>query len=56
MTSQPRLFEGFQERVLDAHPDLEVRLLEAPPVAGALVLARRLAERKPGGSASGRTL
>ncbi len=55
MTGQPRFFLRFRERVLEAHPDLDVRLLEAPPVAGALVLARRLAEREGTGSA-GRTL
>lgn len=47
MTSQPRLFEAFNDRVHRAHPDLEVRLLEGAPVAGALVLARRLAESSP---------
>lgn len=44
MTGQPRLYEGFRDRLHQAHPDLEVRLLEEAPVAGALVLARRLAE------------
>ncbi len=56
MTAQPRLFAAFREQLLADHPELEVRLLEAPPVAGALVLARRLAERVRAGSASGRTL
>ena len=55
MTGQRRLFDGFRERVVAAHPELEVRLLQAPPVAGALVLARRLAERERAGSASDRT-
>jgi N-acetylglucosamine kinase-like BadF-type ATPase len=55
MTGRPRFFLMFRERVLEAHPDLDVRLLEAPPVAGALVRARRLAEREGTGSA-GRTL
>lgn len=44
ITHQPRLFEGFRDRVRLAHPDLEVRLLQGAPVAGAVVLARRLAE------------
>lgn len=51
MTGQPRFFERFRDRVQRAHPDLEVRLLEAAPVAGALVLARRLAESNGADSA-----
>lgn len=51
MTGQPRMFEGFRARVQRAHPDLEVRLLETAPVAGAVVLARRLAESSGAGSA-----
>lgn len=52
LTGQPRFYEAFRDRVRRAHPDLEVRLLEAAPVAGALVLARRLAESNGAGSAS----
>lgn len=46
ISRQRRLFEGFRDRVRAAHPGLEVRLLEAAPVAGALVMARRLAEQR----------
>ncbi len=56
MTGQPRLFEAFRDRVQRVHPDLEVRLLETAPVAGALVLARRLAEGNGAGSAPGAIL
>lgn len=52
MTGQPGFYEGFRDRVQRVHPDLEVRLLDSAPVAGALVLARRLAESNGAGSAS----
>lgn len=41
IVNQPRLFEAFRERVAATHPDLDVHLLAAQPVEGALALARR---------------
>jgi N-acetylglucosamine kinase-like BadF-type ATPase len=37
---QPRLAERFRARLLHAHPNLELRVLDVPPVAGAIALAR----------------
>jgi N-acetylglucosamine kinase-like BadF-type ATPase len=41
VTSQPRFAEAITTGVHRAHPDLPVVLLDTPPVAGAIVLARR---------------
>jgi N-acetylglucosamine kinase-like BadF-type ATPase len=40
---QPRLADALQARLLAADPRLDFRVLNGPPVAGAVVLARRLA-------------
>jgi len=40
---QPRLAHAFRRRIGRAHPRLSVRLLDEQPVAGAVALARRLA-------------
>jgi N-acetylglucosamine kinase-like BadF-type ATPase len=40
---QPLLATGFRTLLADAHPDLKLRLLEVPPVAGAIALARERA-------------
>lgn len=37
---QPRLAERFRAHLLRAHPGLELRVLDVPPVAGAIALAR----------------
>lgn len=37
-----RLFDAFRAAVRDAHPELDVRLLEDAPVAGAVAIARGL--------------
>jgi N-acetylglucosamine kinase-like BadF-type ATPase len=39
---QPRLFAAFQFALTDRLPDLRLTLLREPPVAGAMVLARKL--------------
>lgn len=44
ITGQPRLEAAFRARVLAAHPELTVFLLEDEPVAGGVVLARRRAQ------------
>ncbi len=44
ITNQPRLEAAFRARVRAEHPRLTVELLAEPPVAGAVALARRLAE------------
>ncbi|MET7396606.1 BadF/BadG/BcrA/BcrD ATPase family protein [Dactylosporangium sp. NPDC005572] len=41
MTSQPALFDAFRDAVAREHAGLTVYLLDRPPVAGALALARR---------------
>jgi N-acetylglucosamine kinase-like BadF-type ATPase len=40
LVRQPRLAEAFRTRLAAAHPALTVSLLEVPPVAGAVALAR----------------
>jgi N-acetylglucosamine kinase-like BadF-type ATPase len=42
ITRQPRLSRAFAEALGRRHPDLQFRLLDQPPVTGAVVLARRL--------------
>jgi len=37
---QPLLAARLRARLADAHPDLTLRLLDVPPVAGAVALAR----------------
>lgn len=37
---QPRLAESFRARLAAAHPSLTLHLLDVPPVAGAVALAR----------------
>ncbi|MFJ5613442.1 BadF/BadG/BcrA/BcrD ATPase family protein [Streptomyces sp. NPDC093221] len=37
---QPRLADAFRARLAAAHPSLTLRLLDVPPVAGAVALAR----------------
>lgn len=49
ITHQRPFFEGFRDRVRRTNPDLEVTLLQGSPVAGAMVLARRLAVRTSSG-------
>jgi N-acetylglucosamine kinase-like BadF-type ATPase len=44
IVNQPRLFEAFRSRLVEAHPDASVTLLLEAPVAGGIVLARRLLE------------
>lgn len=39
---QPRLFAAFQSALTDRLPDLSLTLLNEPPIAGAMVLARKL--------------
>jgi N-acetylglucosamine kinase-like BadF-type ATPase len=39
---QPRLAAALAARLADRHPDLTLRILDTDPVAGAVVLARRL--------------
>lgn len=47
---QPRLAEAFRASLAAQHPDLGLRILDAEPVTGAVVLARRLlAGRLPDG-------
>jgi N-acetylglucosamine kinase-like BadF-type ATPase len=41
LTHQPRLSGAFRAHLTRAHPSLALHLLEVPPVAGGLVLARR---------------
>ncbi len=41
ITRQPRLYDAFAGWVALRHPSLEVHLLTAPPVEGAVALARR---------------
>jgi N-acetylglucosamine kinase-like BadF-type ATPase len=42
---QPRLARAFRACLARQHPELTVRILDEEPVAGAVVLARRLLER-----------
>lgn len=42
ITSQPRLADALRARLATDQPDLELRILAEPPVAGAVTLARRL--------------
>jgi hypothetical protein len=42
VVGQPRLYDAFVEEVALRHPSLEVHLLTAPPVEGAVALARRM--------------
>ncbi|HEX4788806.1 MAG TPA: BadF/BadG/BcrA/BcrD ATPase family protein, partial [Actinospica sp.] len=42
---QPRLADRFRVHLARAQPGLELRLLDVPPVAGAVALARRVAAR-----------
>lgn len=44
IAGQPRLAEGLRERLAARHPELELVILREPPVAGALAIARRLAD------------
>jgi N-acetylglucosamine kinase-like BadF-type ATPase len=44
IVNQPRLADGFRAYLARAQPGLELRLLDVPPVAGAVALARRRAE------------
>lgn len=41
IVNQPRLFDAFAAGLAVEHPGLTLRLLDRPPVEGALVLARR---------------
>ena len=43
ISAQPRLYDGVRARIGSRHPHHEVVLLEDEPVAGGIVLARRLA-------------
>jgi N-acetylglucosamine kinase-like BadF-type ATPase len=43
---QPRLAERFRAHLLRAHPSLELRVLDVPPVAGAIALARTRAQAR----------
>jgi N-acetylglucosamine kinase-like BadF-type ATPase len=43
IVNQPRLAEAFRDRIRAEQPGLSVRLLDKPPVAGAVALARNLA-------------
>ena len=45
MVHQPRLVRRLQARLSDTHPELTVRVLEVPPVVGAVALARVQAAR-----------
>jgi N-acetylglucosamine kinase-like BadF-type ATPase len=45
IAGQRRLEDSFRQQLSDAHPRLSVRLLGVQPVAGGVVLARRLAAR-----------
>ena len=42
VVGQPRLYDAFVEAVALRHPSLDVHLLTAPPVEGAVALARRM--------------
>ncbi|QDZ16222.1 N-acetylglucosamine kinase [Humibacter ginsenosidimutans] len=42
IVNQPRMFDAFRAAVAHRHPELEVVLLQDDPVAGGVVLARRL--------------
>jgi N-acetylglucosamine kinase-like BadF-type ATPase len=44
---QPRLAGAFRSRLRREHPDLDLRILDADPVAGAVTLARRLLAASP---------
>jgi N-acetylglucosamine kinase-like BadF-type ATPase len=48
IAGQPRLAGAFRARLAQRHPDLELRILDEAPVAGAVVLARRLLRAPPG--------
>ncbi|HJP74582.1 MAG TPA: BadF/BadG/BcrA/BcrD ATPase family protein [Pseudonocardiaceae bacterium] len=41
IVGQPRLAVAFENRIAITHPELKITLLDEPPVAGAVVLARR---------------
>jgi N-acetylglucosamine kinase-like BadF-type ATPase len=41
---QPRLADRFRAHLARAHPGLEIRILEVPPVTGAIALARARAQ------------
>lgn len=43
LTRQPMLAVGVRERLAASHPELRLTVLDAPPVIGALVLAREAA-------------
>jgi hypothetical protein len=45
LRNQPRLAKGFARHLAESHPWLTVRLLDVPPVAGGVVLARRRLSR-----------
>jgi len=45
LLKQPRLAEHFALHLAESHPRLTVRLLDVPPVAGGVVLARRYVNR-----------
>ncbi len=47
---QPRLAGRFREYLARAHPTLDLRILDVPPVAGAIALARDRAQRQCSGS------
>lgn len=42
IVGQPRLAVAFENRIAATHPELRITLLTEPPVAGAVVLARRM--------------
>lgn len=44
VTRQPRLADAFRAALARRHPELDLRILDGEPVAGAVVLARRLLE------------
>lgn len=43
IVNQPRLADGLRAHLAQANPGLELRVLDVPPVAGAIALARRRA-------------
>ncbi len=47
VVGQPRLYDAFVARVAQRHPALTVHLLTAPPVEGAVALARRMLTAEP---------
>jgi N-acetylglucosamine kinase-like BadF-type ATPase len=48
ITNQPRLADAFSQRIRSQHPHLVVHMLEDDPVAGGIVLARRLLDARTG--------